>query len=234
MKETSLDNKIEAICTQLQRFSNASMNIDIKSFDSKNMIRKLFEYERRVRCRDGLYQAGEYEMEMIQGRKFLFSVIDAKKVIPEALSLSEIDVLKKVAIRLYHPENIVLNVSAFFRNPLGKGIQPHQDLAYEDKEKRERILSLNISLVETSYNDGGLGYYNIAHGEILEHKFCMRSATWILVPSEIRALADDDIHDAARAHLHTSFNVHKAKGVRRDGRRGIVLRLIATCYGSKI
>ena len=117
---------------------------------------------------------------------------------------------------------------------MGRGIQPHQDLVYDDKSKNERILSLNIDLIETNYKNGGLGYYCIPHGMVLQHRFCQKTGTWILRSEEIVKLAKIDMYDPGKARLHTSFNVHKAKGMSRNGRRGIVLRLIATCYGATI
>ena len=234
MKENAMDSMVDNICEQLQRFSNAPIDFDIKSVDRRRLIAKLMEYEREVQCREKLYQAGEYELEVIQGKRFLFSIVDAVEVIPEALHLSEIEVLKRIAARLYNTEDIVINVSAFFRNPLGRGIQPHQDLTYEEK-MGERILSLNIDLVGTSYMDGGLGYYNIEHGEVMKHRFCMRSGTWILVPEEIKAIAHMKVHDAGRAHLHTLYMCARARAVRATAARcfvshaALMLVVVALC-----
>ena len=232
MNDIDFSASIEGLVKELQLCSTARFSVDIKEEDRAKMIENLIEHERQLQDNGNLFAAEEYEMEIIRGQKYLFSMVNVEQIIPEVLKLSEVDRLREIAYKLYKPRNIIITAAAFFRNPMGRGIQPHQDLIYEDRRKSERILSLNIDLVETSYKDGGLGYYNIPHGKALQHRFCLKTGTWILRTEEIRKLAKLDVYDPGKARLHTSFNVHKAKGMSRNGRRGMVLRLIATCYGS--
>ena len=224
----------EDLLKDLQNCSTAKFSVEINEEDRAKMIEKLMKHERQLQDHGKLYSTEGYEMEIIRGQKYLFSLINVEQIIPEALKLEEIERLREIAYTLYKPMSVTITVAAFFRNPMGRGIQPHQDLIYEDRSKSERILSLNIDLVETNYKDGGLGYYYIPHGIVLQHRWCLKTGTWILRSEEIKKLAKLDVHEPGMARLHTSFNVHKAKGMSRNGRRGIVLRLIATCYGSTI
>ena len=234
MDDIDLSASIEDLVLELQTCSTAKFCIEIKEEDRAKMIEKLIEHERQLQDHGKLCSADEYEMETIRGQMYLFSMINVEQMIPEVLKLEEIERLKEIAYRLYKPKTVIITAAVFFRNPMGRGIQPHQDLIYEDRSKSERILSLNIDLVETNYKDGGLGYYKIPHGMVLQHRLCLKTGTFILRSEEIKKLAKLDVYDPDKARLHTSFNVHKAKGMSRNGRRGIVLRLIATCLGSTI
>jgi len=234
MDDANFSAGIEDLVKELQSCSTAKFRIDIKEEDRAMMIDKLLKHERQMQDYGKLCSAEEYEVEIIRGEMYLFSIWNVDQFMPEVLNLEDIKRLRDIAYMLYKPKSVKISAAAFFRNPMGKGIAPHQDLIYEDRSKSERILSLNIDLVETNYKDGGLGYYDIHQGIVLQHRLCLKTGTFMLRPEEIKKLPRVDLHDSDKARLHTSFNVHKAKGMSRNGRRGIVLRLIAHCYGSTI
>lgn len=222
-----------AIVEELMTCSAAEATVRISDEVRNKTLERIWDFETLLL--DDVKSGLDTDIENTPYGRKLYTIKNVEGRLPELENLLSIEHMETIAFMLFNPEEMVMSQEIFFRNPGGKPIFPHQDLIYEQTPLKERILSLNISLTGLNYAEGRMSYFACKIGDILPHRFNLKSGEWNLKSPE--SLKQPLLHlnqHSIEAIWHTSFSIHKSRNPILSGNRGVVVRFIMHCYGSKI